>query len=108
MTDRPIPLTDDEVAAALAKLSGWSRVAGRKAISKTFTFTDFGSAFGFMTRVAIAAEKMDHHPEWSNVWNRVDVTLATHDAKGLTALDIVLAASMNVFAETTALKAAGS
>jgi 4a-hydroxytetrahydrobiopterin dehydratase len=108
MATRPNRLTDAEVTAALAKLSGWSRVAGREAISKTFTFADFSAAFGFMTRAAIAAERLDHHPEWFNVWNRVDVTLATHDAKGLTALDTELAATMNAIAAQTGLKAAGS
>ncbi len=108
MATRPNRLTDEEVTAALAKLSGWSRMAGREAISKTFAFSDFGAAFGFMTRAAIAAETLDHHPEWSNVWNRVDVTLTTHDAKGLTALDIELAAAMDAIAQKTGLKDAGS
>jgi 4a-hydroxytetrahydrobiopterin dehydratase len=77
--------------AALAQLTGWSAVAGRDAICKTFKFKDFNAAFGFMTRVALAAEKLDHHPEWFNVYNRVEITLATHDADGVTALDVQLA-----------------
>ena len=78
--------------AALARLTGWSAVeGGRDAISKTFKFKDFNAAFGFMTRVALAAEKLDHHPEWFNVYNRVEITLATHDADGVTALDVALA-----------------
>jgi 4a-hydroxytetrahydrobiopterin dehydratase len=81
--------------SALAKLSGWSDVAGRDAIAKTFTFKDFNQAFGFMTRIALVAEKMDHHPEWSNVYKTVAVTLATHDAGGVTDLDITLAEAMD-------------
>ncbi len=95
MATRPIRMTDPEVAAALSTLEGWDRVAGRDAITKTFKFDDFSAAFGFMARAALVAEKLDHHPEWFNVWNRVDVTLATHDAGGLTALDILLATAMN-------------
>lgn len=78
-------------AAALAQLSGWSAVEARDAISKEFRFADFNAAFAFMTRVALKAEQMDHHPEWSNVYNRVRVTLATHDANGVTDLDVTLA-----------------
>lgn len=81
--------------AALARLSGWSEVEGRDAIAKTFTFKDFNAAFGFMTRVALVAEKLDHHPEWSNVYKTVNVTLATHDAGGLTGLDLELAQAMD-------------
>jgi 4a-hydroxytetrahydrobiopterin dehydratase len=81
--------------AALAKLAGWSDVPGRDAIAKTFTFKDFNAAFGFMTRAALIAEKMDHHPEWSNVYKTVDVTLSTHDAGGVTELDIKLAEAMD-------------
>lgn len=80
---------------ALASLDGWALVEGRDAISKTFQFADFNAAFGFMSRVALKAEAMDHHPEWFNVWNRVEVTLSTHDAGGLTALDMELAAFMD-------------
>jgi 4a-hydroxytetrahydrobiopterin dehydratase len=81
--------------AACAKLSGWGPVEGRDAIVKTFRFADFNAAFGFMTRVALKAEKLDHHPEWFNVYNRVDVTLATHDAGGVTELDVALAQFMD-------------
>ncbi len=82
---------------ALSGLEGWGEVEGRDAISKSFTFADFNAAFGWMARVALMAEKMNHHPEWSNVWNRVDVTLSTHDAGGLTELDIRLAKKMDAF-----------
>lgn len=88
-------LTDAEVQSALTSLAGWAVVQGRPAISKSFKFTDFNAAFGFMARVALAAEKLDHHPEWSNVYNRVDITLTTHDAGGITALDIDLARLIN-------------
>jgi 4a-hydroxytetrahydrobiopterin dehydratase len=84
--------------AALAKLAGWSEAAGRDAITKKFVFKDFNEAFGFMTRAALVAEKMDHHPEWFNVYKTVEVTLATHDAGGVTALDIKLAEAMNTIA----------
>ncbi|PKQ02207.1 MAG: 4a-hydroxytetrahydrobiopterin dehydratase [Alphaproteobacteria bacterium HGW-Alphaproteobacteria-12] len=85
-------LTKKEREKALEKLTGWSKVKGRDAIEKTFRFKDFNEAFGFMSRVALAAEKADHHPEWANVYNRVDVTLTTHDANGLSKRDIELAA----------------
>jgi len=81
--------------AALARLAGWSAAPGRDAIVKSFKFADFNAAFGWMTRVALAAEKLDHHPEWFNVYNRVDVTLATHDADGVTELDVRLAEIMD-------------
>ena len=81
--------------AALARLPGWADAAGRDAITKTFTFKDFSEAFGFMTRVALIAEKMDHHPEWSNVYKTVQVTLASHDAGGVTERDIKLAEAMD-------------
>jgi 4a-hydroxytetrahydrobiopterin dehydratase len=84
--------------AALKDLSGWTEVAGREAIARTFTFKDFNEAFGFMARVALVAEKRDHHPEWRNVYRTVDVVLATHDAGGVTALDIELATAMNAIA----------
>jgi 4a-hydroxytetrahydrobiopterin dehydratase len=80
---------------AVAALAGWSDVEGCDAITKTFQFADFNQAFGFMTRAALLAEKMDHHPEWFNVYNRVEVTLATHDAGGVTELDIRMAKFMN-------------
>jgi len=78
-------------AKALAGLAGWSEVEGRDAIQKSFKFADFNAAFGFMSRVALLAEKADHHPEWFNVYNRVDITLSTHDAGGLSQRDIALA-----------------
>ncbi len=88
-------LSDDARADALAGLEGWAEVEGRDAIQRSFKFKNFNQAFGFMARVALKAEKMDHHPEWFNVYNTVDVTLATHDAGGVTALDTELAAFMN-------------
>ena len=88
----PIPrLTDAERDAALAQLPGWTLRADGLAITRRFTFADFSEAFAFMTRVALLAEKADHHPEWANVWNRVDITLTTHDAGGLSARDIAMA-----------------
>jgi 4a-hydroxytetrahydrobiopterin dehydratase len=87
-------------AAALAQLPGWSAAEGRDAISKTFKFADFNTAFGWMTRVALAAEKLDHHPEWFNVYARVEVLLATHDADGVTELDVTLATIMDATART--------
>jgi 4a-hydroxytetrahydrobiopterin dehydratase len=82
-------------SAALAQLTGWDEVSGRDAIKKTFQFKDFNEAFGFMTRVALKAEAMDHHPEWFNVYRTVDVVLSTHDAGGVTERDIELARFMN-------------
>jgi 4a-hydroxytetrahydrobiopterin dehydratase len=84
--------------SALQGLSGWVETPGREAIGKTFIFKDFNEAFGFMTRAALVAEKRDHHPEWRNVYKTVDVVLATHDAGGVTALDIELARAMNAIA----------
>ena len=92
---RPAKLPVDTV---LAQLSGWSAAEGREAIVKTFKFKDFNEAFGFMTRIALAAEKLDHHPEWFNVYNRVEVLLATHDADGVTELDLTLAKTMDAAA----------
>jgi 4a-hydroxytetrahydrobiopterin dehydratase len=86
---------------ALGGLSGWTEVQGREAIGKTFVFKDFNEAFGFMTRSALVAEKMDHHPEWRNVYKTVEVVLSTHDAGGVTALDIELAKAMNAIAKLT-------
>ncbi len=91
-------LTGDVRKAALAKTSGWTEVKGRDAISRKFVFKDFNEAFGFMTRAALVAEKMDHHPEWFNVYKTVEVTLSTHDAGGLTELDVKLAQAMNKIA----------
>jgi len=85
-------------AAALDQLSGWTDVPERDAITRSYRFTDFNAAFGFMARVAMAAEKVDHHPEWSNVYNRVEVVLTTHDAGGVTAKDIELAKFMDSIA----------
>ena len=88
-------LTGAARAAALAKLVGWNEVDGRDAITRKFTFKDFNEAFGFMARAALIAEKLDHHPEWFNVYNRVEVILATHDAGGVTERDVKLALEMN-------------
>ena len=82
----------------LKSLPGWHKVEGRNAIAKSFKFKTFTEAFGFMAKVALTAEKMDHHPEWFNVYNRVDVTLTTHSAGGVTDLDINLARAMEGFA----------
>jgi 4a-hydroxytetrahydrobiopterin dehydratase len=82
-------------AKALAELAAWREVPGRDAIQRQFTFPDFNTAFGFMSRCALKAEKMDHHPEWFNVYNRVDVTLATHDCGGVSDRDIELARFMD-------------
>ncbi|MDH7790040.1 4a-hydroxytetrahydrobiopterin dehydratase [Ochrobactrum sp. AN78] len=90
-------LTEEELKEALTDLEGWQKVEGREAIQKTFKFKDFNVAFGFMTRAALHAEKLDHHPEWFNVYNRVDVTLSTHSENGITELDIKLARKMNTF-----------
>jgi 4a-hydroxytetrahydrobiopterin dehydratase len=84
-------LTEAQRKTALSGLKGWKPVDGRDAIAKSFKFADFNAAFGFMSRVALAAEKADHHPEWSNVYNKVDITLSTHDAGGVTEKDIALA-----------------
>ena len=91
------PLTSEARAEALAELAarGWAKVEGRDAIRKEFRFKTFNQAFGWMSRVALYAEKLNHHPEWSNVYNRVEVILTTHDAGGLSALDIKLAKLMD-------------
>src|SRR5438105_1912264 len=91
-------LSGEARKAALVKLSDWSEVAGRDAITRKFVFRDFNAAFGFMTRVALIAEKMDHHPEWFNVYKTVEVTLSTHDAGGVTELDLELASAMDKIA----------
>ncbi|TVR81813.1 MAG: 4a-hydroxytetrahydrobiopterin dehydratase [Rhodospirillales bacterium] len=88
-------LSEERRRALAADLPGWEAVAGRDAIRKTFQFKTFNQAFGFMSRVALKAERMDHHPEWFNVYNRVEVTLATHDAGGVTERDVELARFMN-------------
>jgi 4a-hydroxytetrahydrobiopterin dehydratase len=97
-------LTGDARAAALAALPGWSEVEERDAITKTYRFADFSEAFAFMTRVAMVAESMNHHPEWFNVYNRVAVALATHEAKGVTERDIRLAQEMDRIAASMARK----
>jgi 4a-hydroxytetrahydrobiopterin dehydratase len=84
-------LTSDERSQHLARLKRWENVAERDAIRRTIEFADFNEAFGFMTRVAIKAQEMDHHPEWFNVYNKVDITLSTHEANGVTERDIALA-----------------
>jgi 4a-hydroxytetrahydrobiopterin dehydratase len=96
---RPSKLEGAERAAALTALTaaGWTHDAKRDAISKTYTFKNFIEAFGFMTKAAIWAEKLDHHPEWSNVYKTVEVTLSTHDVDGLTELDLKLAQKMDAF-----------
>jgi 4a-hydroxytetrahydrobiopterin dehydratase len=100
-------LTDSERADALARLANWTLVPGRDAIHRSFRLADFSGAFGFMTRVALAAERMDHHPEWFNVWNRVDITLTTHDAKGLSRRDIALAETIDRIAAEAAAPGSG-
>ncbi|QIE46654.1 4a-hydroxytetrahydrobiopterin dehydratase [Pseudohalocynthiibacter aestuariivivens] len=97
MTDKLSDTARDTMLAPLLD-GGWAMVEGRDAIRKTYKFTDFAEAFGFMTRAAIWAEKWDHHPEWSNVYNRVVVTLTTHDVDGLSALDAKLARKMDTLA----------
>ena len=92
-------LTGAERAKALSGLAGWSELSGRDAIAKSFKFKTFSEAFGFMARVALAAEKLDHHPEWTNVYNKVDVVLSTHSAGGLTELDVKLAQKMDLIAK---------
>lgn len=88
-------LSEQQRAEELKGLEGWEEVEGRNAIKRTFKFKNFNQAFAFMTRVALKAEKMDHHPEWFNVYNKIEVTLSTHDAGGLTMRDIKLAKFMN-------------
>ncbi len=91
-------LTDEERAGLAAALPAWRMVEGRDAISRSFRFKDFSEAWGFMCRVALSAEAQDHHPEWSNVWNRVEITLSTHDAGGLSARDLRLARAIDALA----------
>jgi 4a-hydroxytetrahydrobiopterin dehydratase len=91
-------LAGSDRQSAFARLKGWSEVQGRDAITRKFVFKDFSEAFGFMTRAALVAEKMDHHPEWFNVYKTVEVTLSTHDAGGLTELDVKLAQAMDKLA----------
>ena len=91
-------LTEDERAAALEALPGWRYDEEAGAIHRDFAFADFSAAFAFMTRAALAAEKADHHPDWSNSWNKVTVALSTHSAGGVTAKDVALAKAMEAFA----------
>ncbi len=91
-------LTEDERNDALSFLVGWTLVEGRDAITKSYKFADFVVAFGFMTQIALIAESMNHHPEWSNVYSQVTVTLSTHDVGGLSALDVKLANKMDAVA----------
>lgn len=95
---------DEKIGAepAVAQLTGWTAVEGRDAIFKQFKFKDFSAAFGFMARVALKAEQMDHHPEWFNVYSKVDVTLSTHDADGVTDKDVALAKFMDAVAGISA------
>ena len=98
MTDKP--LVGVERAKALHELHGWAEAKGRDAITKTFQFKSFSQAWGFMSRVALYAEKADHHPEWTNVYGRVDVTLSTHTAGGVTEKDVALARKMELLANS--------
>ncbi len=91
-------LSREDSLAALAGLEGWTLADDGASIARRFTFRNFSEAFAFMTRSALAAEKLDHHPDWSNAYKTVDVTLSTHDAGGLTELDFTLARKMNAFA----------
>lgn len=86
------------IAEKLADLPGWALLPEKDALKKSFVFKDFNQAWGFMCRCALLAEKMNHHPEWFNVWNKVEVTLNTHDAGGVSALDLKMAAAMNAYA----------
>jgi 4a-hydroxytetrahydrobiopterin dehydratase len=92
-------LNEEERAAALDALDEWDFDEARDAITRSFTFADFSEAFAFMTRVALLAEKADHHPEWSNVWNRVDILLTTHDAGGLSQRDVDMAEAIDLLAD---------
>ena len=91
-------LSAEDRRQALAGLTGWRQVEGRDAIEKSFKFKSFSEAWGFMSRVALAAEKLNHHPEWFNVYNRVDIVLSTHDCDGLSELDIKLAKRIDAYA----------
>ena len=88
-------LTNEERARLPASLPAWTAVKGRDAIARSFKFADFSEAWGFMARVALLADKQDHHPEWSNVYNKVDITLSTHDAGGLSTNDVKLAKAID-------------
>jgi len=97
MSVKATKLTDAQRAASLQSLEQWAVVPDRDAIKKTFLFKDFSEAFSFMTRIALAAEKADHHPEWFNVYNKVEITLSTHDCGGLSERDIALAKQIDAF-----------
>lgn len=92
-------LNEDQRAAALDRLGEWDYDDARDALTRSFLFADFSEAFAFMARVALLAEKADHHPEWSNVWNRVDILLTTHDAGGLSHRDIAMAEAIEALVE---------
>lgn len=92
-------LSETERADALDGLPDWDYDEGRDAIQRRFVFADFGEAFGFMARVALLAEKADHHPEWTNVWNRVDILLTTHDCGGLSTRDVALALAIDALVD---------
>ncbi len=98
MTTSSPKLTIEALKNALKRLPDWNLGRDREAITRSFKFVDFDAAFAFMARTALLAAKMDHHPEWFNVWNKVDVTLATHDAGGVTQKDVDLATAMDGFA----------
>jgi 4a-hydroxytetrahydrobiopterin dehydratase len=102
---RPTRLTQPEVVERLKALPGWKLVKGK--LHRELKFRDFSEAFGFMARAALAAEKMNHHPDWSNVWNRVTIDLNTHDAGGVTTLDFQLAAAMSALVSSGSPPAAG-
>lgn len=95
-------ISGESLTQELSKLKGWSALEDRPALYKKFTFKDFNEAFGFMSRAALLAEQTNHHPEWSNIYKVVEVTLTTHDAGGITARDIQMAASMDEFAKQSA------
>ena len=98
MSARPEKLTEQALNDAVKNIQGWEIEPDGQGILKTYNFSDFNEAFGFMTRAALLADKLDHHPEWFNVYNRVEVRLTTHDAGGVTELDIKTAMAMNSFA----------
>ena len=97
-------LEDSQRQIAVAALRDWQNVSGRNAIEKSFTFSDFSAAFAFMTRVAFVAETMNHHPEWSNVWNRVHIILTSHDVKGVSSRDIDLAHAIDRLAQDSGIQ----
>ena len=99
---RPVKLTESEIATQLASLPNWTIEGGK--LHREYKFADFVAAFGFMTSAALVAQRMDHHPEWFNVWNQVRVDLMTHDAKGITVLDVQLARSMEELARRQPMK----